>query len=74
VTRLRASGEPVDTDRRLVDELDCSHALASVIATRRVTDPQRAARRLSPSTEDIHDPGGLHDLEDRTRPGERPET
>ena len=49
--------------RRLVDELDCSHFLASVFATREVTDPAAADRWLWPSTQAIHDPGGLGDLD-----------
>jgi single-stranded-DNA-specific exonuclease len=49
--------------RRLVEALDCSNVLASVLATRGVTDPDEAAQWLSPSTEAIHDPGGLPDLE-----------
>ena len=49
--------------RRLVAELDCSHVLRSVLATRGATDPAAADRWLSPSTEDIHDPGGFEDLD-----------
>ena len=52
-----------DTVRRLATALDCSDVLASVLATRGVTDPERAARWLSPSTDAIHDPAGLPDIE-----------
>lgn len=48
---------------QLADTLECSHVLASVLAARGVTDPEAAARWLSPSTDAIHDPGGLPDME-----------
>ena len=59
---LNPSSDP-EAVRRLVDELDCSHFLALVFATRDVTDPAAADRWLWPSTQDIHDPGGLGDLD-----------
>lgn len=39
--------------------MDCSHVLASVLATGGVTDPAAADRWLSPSAQAIDDPGGL---------------
>jgi single-stranded-DNA-specific exonuclease len=51
------------TVRRLADALDCSSALAAVLAARGVTDPEAAARWLAPSTEAIHDPGDLPEID-----------
>ncbi|PSP68561.1 hypothetical protein BRC85_01555 [Halobacteriales archaeon QS_1_69_70] len=59
---VNPSSDP-EAVRRLVDELDCSHVLASVFVTREVTGPAAADRWLWPSTQAIHDPGGLGDLD-----------
>jgi single-stranded-DNA-specific exonuclease len=37
--------------------------VAAVLAARGVTDPEAAARWLAPSTEAIHDPGDLPDID-----------
>lgn len=51
------------TVRRLTSDLDCTDAVATVLANRGITSPDVARRYLSPTRDELHDPNLLPDMD-----------